>query len=360
VSISYPLILPASPPGLASVEMIGESLAGIAASPFTAQQQIYEWPGQFWRAKCSLPPMARVNAERWISFLLSLRGITGTFLLGDPLGKTPQGTAGGSPIVSGAGQAGKTLAISGLTGALKAGDYFHIGSAGENSLLWSQDFTNAAWIKTGTIVNSTSIVGPDGNSYTTIEINQNVAANGFMYQLVTDASSPGSSYTFSVWIKSGTLTGNIALVIRDGVQGNPGIVTVTPTGTWTRYSVSTTLPPSAAPNVIAMIDPVNNAGTGTYYLWGAQLERGLVVNNYIPTTSLVSGPTRQLLKNLTDAGPGSVTLDIFPKLRTSPLNADPLILTNSVGMFRLTSNSTPWTADKAKFYGISFEAVEAL
>jgi hypothetical protein len=262
--------------------------------------------------------------------------------------------------VSGAGQTGKKLAISGLTGILKAGDYFHIGSAGENSLLYSQDFTNAAWLKTSTIVNSTAIVGPDGVTYTTIEINQNVAASGFLYQIVTDPSTALQTYTYSIWIKQGTLTGNIVLRLRDGADANETNLVVTPTASWVRYSFSATFGATPAANVKIFIDPANDVGTGTYYVWGGQLERGGVMNNYIPTTSLASGPTRQLLKNLTDAGPGSVSLDIFPKLRTSPLNADPLILANSVGLFRLISNSTPWSVDKAKFYGIAFEAVEAL
>lgn len=369
MSVSYPLALPASPPGLASVEMIAESLAGISASPFTAQQQIQEWPGQFWRAKCALPPMARANAERWLSFLLSLRGITGTFLLGDPLGKTPQSTAGGSPIVNGAGQIGKQLAISGLTGVLKAGDYFHIGSAGENLLLWSQTFANAVWAlfnsgASNPTVTDNAIVAPDGTTTAATIAFPSTIGGGVLSQVQQISPGPaaaGGSFTYEIWLKLASGTGTIQMWLVDatgaGAPGSP--LTASLTASWQRFNVSGTFPSSAVGFAGVLLRATNQAAI-TVHAWGAQLERGLVVNNYIPTTSAASGPTRQLLKSLVDAGPGSVTLDLFPRLRTSPLNADPLILTNSVGLFRLASNSTPWSVDKAKFYGIAFEAVEAL
>jgi hypothetical protein len=67
---------------------------------------------------------------------LSLKGQYGTFLLGDPNCKTPQGSARttlGTPLVNGAGQTGETLSIDGLplsvAGYLKAGDYLQLGSS---------------------------------------------------------------------------------------------------------------------------------------------------------------------------------------------------------------------------------------
>lgn len=359
MSVSYPLALPASPPGFASVELSAESLVGFSASPFTAQQQIYEWAGNFWRAKCALPPMARANAERWLSFLLSLRGMSGTFLLGDPLGKTPQSTAGGSPIVNGALQVGKQLAISGLTGVLKAGDYFHIGSAGENLLLWSQAFDNAAWSRSNIAApTADTIVAPDGTTTAEALI---ASADAFTAQtILLGTALSGALVTFSVWLKVPSGTKTISIFLSDFSGGSILGQSVALTTTWQRFSVTKLIGAITGNGPVAQIGGGGTWTTGEVDVWGGQLERGAVVNNYITTTTLASGPTRQLLKNLVDAGPGTVTLDIFPKLRTAPLNADPLILTNSVGLFRLASNSMPWSVDKAKFYGISFEAVEAL
>lgn len=128
MAIVYPLTMPATPPGPKQIVLMQNFIVAENDSPFTAQAQIYEHQGSWWSAQVDLPAMKRAAASPWIAFLAALNGKSGTFLMGDPLGTAPLGTAGGSPIVSGAGQTGKTLLISGLTGVLKAGDYFHIGS----------------------------------------------------------------------------------------------------------------------------------------------------------------------------------------------------------------------------------------
>lgn len=197
MSITYPLALPTNL-SARGVTMKANFIVAQSNSPFTAQQQVYEHQGSWWSAQFDLPVMTRAQAEVWIAWLIALNGRSGSFLFGDPAGTAPLGTAGGSPIVNGAGQTGKTLAISGLTGVLKAGDYFHVGS----------------------------------------------------------------------------------------------------------------------------------------------------------------GLTQRLYKNLTDQGPGSVTLDIFPRLRESPANAAPLTLTNAQGVFALDVNEAAWSIDAAKLYGLSFSAME--
>ena len=67
-----------------------------------------------------------------------MRGREGTFLLGDPLGATPRGSAGGTPRVNGASQTGDSISIDGCTasqtGWLKAGDYIQLGSGAGSSL----------------------------------------------------------------------------------------------------------------------------------------------------------------------------------------------------------------------------------
>ena len=85
--------------------------------------------------------MQRADAEQWAAFLLRLRGAYGTFLLGDPNGSTPRGSASatpGTPLVNGASQTGDELDIDGLpvsaTGYLKAGDYIQLGSGSTATL----------------------------------------------------------------------------------------------------------------------------------------------------------------------------------------------------------------------------------
>lgn len=131
MAISYPLTLP-SHTGIAQINFRAINTVGMSMSPFTYAQQVVAHSGQRWEADITLPSMKRADAEQWIAWLVSLRGQLGTFTLGDPTGATPRGSAGGTPVVNGAGQVGGTLAIDGCTasqtGWLKAGDYIQLGS----------------------------------------------------------------------------------------------------------------------------------------------------------------------------------------------------------------------------------------
>jgi hypothetical protein len=137
VSITYPLNLPASP-GFTRCRFGGHSVVAITRSPFTGGQQVQAYPGQWWTAELSLPPMKRAQAEAWNAFLLSLNGLEGTFLLGDPAARVPQGTATGTPLVDGASQTGNVLNTKGWTasqtGILRAGDYLQLGSGSSTHL----------------------------------------------------------------------------------------------------------------------------------------------------------------------------------------------------------------------------------
>ena len=140
MAISYPLSLP-TVTGIRSVTFRTVNAVSVSRSPFTFKEQVFSHVGQRLEADVSLPPMKRADAEVWISFLLSLKGQTGTFLLGDPLNATPQGSAkdtAGTPLVNGADQTGDSLTIDGLpvstTGYLKAGDYIQLGAASSAKL----------------------------------------------------------------------------------------------------------------------------------------------------------------------------------------------------------------------------------
>ena len=82
--------------------------------------------------------MIRSDAEIWLGFLLSLNGMAGSFLLGDPLGATASGNLGGTPLVNGANQTGASLSIDGcsnsITNWLKAGDYIQLGGGSSATL----------------------------------------------------------------------------------------------------------------------------------------------------------------------------------------------------------------------------------
>lgn len=81
-----------------------------------------------WRFSIELPPMSERQARAWQAALLSLDGMAGTFMFGDPTRPLPYGTWEGQPSVNGTGQTGKTLAVTGFTpgATVFAGDYFQI------------------------------------------------------------------------------------------------------------------------------------------------------------------------------------------------------------------------------------------
>ena len=136
MTISYPLALP-SASQIRRMVWKPRSVVGVSESPFSFSQQVYVHQGEAWQVEVDLIAMERANAEAWAGWLLALNGREGTFLLGDPKGTTPRGTwAGGSPLVQGAGQSGKSLAVDGVTASATAlaGDWLQLGSGSTATL----------------------------------------------------------------------------------------------------------------------------------------------------------------------------------------------------------------------------------
>lgn len=130
MSITYPLTIPqtAQKTRISIVNNVGESV-----SPFTFWSQRFDWLADRLLIEMTFPMMKRAEAAQMVAFLMSLRGKVGTFLAGDPMAKTPQGVATGTPLVNGANAVGSaTLATKGwntsITGILKAGDWLQVGS----------------------------------------------------------------------------------------------------------------------------------------------------------------------------------------------------------------------------------------
>lgn len=156
-----------------------------------------------------------------------------------------------------------------------------------NLLFPSSDWTSSNWFKNlanasggqtdplgGSTADSLALSTTNGNIYT----QQNSSFN-----------AAGLAMTFSVWIKAGTLAGTINLYIEDGAGANIVINNITPTSTWTRYSVSNLFPANATAGVFCVIDPTTSTGTSgqNILLWGAQLEVGSAPSTYSPTTTTI-------------------------------------------------------------------------
>ena len=137
MAITYPRTLPTHT-GLMNITLRAVNQTALTSSPFSYRQQIHNHSGQRWECEIQLPPMIRSAAEIWLGFLLSLNGMAGSFLLGDPLGATASGNLGGTPLVNGANQTGASLSIDGcsnsITNWLKAGDYIQLGGGSSATL----------------------------------------------------------------------------------------------------------------------------------------------------------------------------------------------------------------------------------
>jgi hypothetical protein len=138
VPITYPLSLPTTI-GMNQITLYADNADAMSESPFSFSQQVFKHPGERWRASVSVAPSKKEFSEPWVAFLLSLRGRSGTFLLGDPARKQVMGTATSNPLVNGANQTGSSLIIDGgslsQSTFLKAGDYIQLGT-GLNSRLF--------------------------------------------------------------------------------------------------------------------------------------------------------------------------------------------------------------------------------
>lgn len=136
MAITFPLTAPTAV--FRNCKISAMSSVGVARSPFTFQSQAQVNDGQMWSLSASWATMTRREAQPIIAFLTALNGREGTFLAGDPYHKNPLGKVLGTPVVDGASQSGKVLAVKGFdvstSGLLLAGDYIGLGSGASTFL----------------------------------------------------------------------------------------------------------------------------------------------------------------------------------------------------------------------------------
>ena len=130
--------------------------------------------------------------------------------------------------------------------------------APHNLLLNSESFDKSSWTKTTTTVAANSIAAPNGT--TTADTLTAAGANSTTLQSYTALAVP---YTFGVWLRRKTGTGNIQIAADSGTY-----TTVTITSSWALYTVSQT---PAAGTISAGIRIVTSADE--VYVWGAALYR---------------------------------------------------------------------------------------
>lgn len=161
-----------------------------------------------------------------------------------------------------------------------------------NLLIWSEAIDNAVWQHSGSVsITSNALLAPDGET-TADEITIG-AANQFIYQEVNVESD--MHYSLSTHVRLGTLNQSgfkIAVYdVTNSVWLEEGISSSSvSSSSWSREEV--TFKTSVDCVLVRVYIYRNNVtlDTGTLYLWGAQLERGLMATDYQPKDLIGRNP----------------------------------------------------------------------
>jgi hypothetical protein len=152
-----------------------------------------------------------------------------------------------------------------------------------NSLLWSQDFTNAAWTKNSSTVTAAYGIAPDG----TLTAQRLVFTGtiGNIHQSAT-ITTPGGVCA-SLWMRTTTgTTSALKLSLKNASAGFGVINTVTPTLTTSWQLVQVSGPMTSGQSTDF---DITNSAAADVQIWGAQLEAvtysASPATSYIPTTT---------------------------------------------------------------------------
>jgi hypothetical protein len=337
--ISYPVSLPASAsPRIVTIKGACES--SVTESPFTAEQQVQSYPVDRWQAEIEYPIFDRAGGEALLSRLLSLYGAAGVFYLGDDAGATPRGAASGSPVISGASQSGRILLVSGctpsITGWLKEGDWLQSGWGYNATLVVSNGGTGLAkyFYNAGTSINAQKYVTSlriKNLGSTVVQIGNNLGQ--------TQNVASGAEVAVKL---VGTGNGSAVLqVLFNTLSVGDGIVCVAWDPVIQRFGVDE--------NLVALAG--RNFTTG----WVANLGASISLNQN------VNQRLHKVVNADVDSDSGGLAaIDLWPRLRESPIAGLPIVTSAAKGLFRLADDVTTLTIDEAlKYGGLKFTAMEA-
>jgi len=153
---------------------------------------------------------------------------------------------------------------------------FLIEGTSTNDIIWSEDFTNAAWNKFSSTVTPNFSTSPDGQNNATRWLDSGTS-NHFLAETLN--VNNGQLYSLSMWVKSNGAGKDIFKLLISGGQSSGEF---TATNEWVRYEFSVIVDEAVKQVGITRSDANQQ---NDLLIWGAQLEEYNAASSYIPTTA---------------------------------------------------------------------------
>lgn len=86
----------------------------------------------------------------------------------------------------------------------------------------------------------------------------------------------------------------------------------------------------------------------------------LKAGDYIQLGTNSSATLHKVLQDVDTDPSGQCSLDLFPSVRTAPIDGSAVTTSNAKGNFRLNTASSEWSINEASIYGMTFACVESI
>lgn len=86
----------------------------------------------------------------------------------------------------------------------------------------------------------------------------------------------------------------------------------------------------------------------------------LKAGDYVQLGSAGTATLHKVLADVDTNASGQTTLSLWPHIRSAPIDDATVVISNTVGRWRLSTNETAWSVNEMAIYGITFSAMEAV